>query len=517
MRVLIVHHALSSQSSPDDRDVLRQAEFVRHVLQGLGHAVETLATDLNLQRFREELLRLSPDVVFHLVESLGGTDRLQYLSAGVLETLGVPYTGCSAQALFETNDKLLTKKRLRAAGLPTPDWIDPARPAPLDAAIGFESGYLIKSAWEHASAGILEEVRPAATAELYRELLAALDQVSTQTRRPWFAEEFIDGREFNLSILGGKDRPEVLPPAEIDFSAFPAEKPRIVGYKAKWEEDSFEYRTTPRRFKFSDADGPLLRELERLAVACWDLFQLRGYARVDFRVDHTGRPFILEINANPCLSPDAGFMAAVAAAGYRPEDALARILADALRHPGGAEPRASAAPTHGDATTFSNGLTRLRREVLPGDVDQVRRLVQATGFFHPDEVAIAAELVRERLDRGEPSGYEFVFAEDPRGLSGYACFGPIPCTRHSWDLYWIAVAPDRQGKGLGKRLMMEAEAAVRAAGGTRIYIDTSSREQYAPTRAFYHRCGYRIAAILEDFYAPGDGKVILTKQLQPPA
>lgn len=79
------------------------------------------------------------------------------------------------------------------------------------------------------------------------------------------------------------------------------------------------------------------------------------------------------------------------------------------------------------------------------------------------------------------------------------------------------MAPDRQGKGLGKRLMMEAEAAVRAAGGTRIYIDTSSREQYAPTRAFYHRCGYRIAAILEDFYATGDGKVILTKQLQPPA
>ncbi|NMC19084.1 MAG: D-alanine--D-alanine ligase, partial [Thermogutta sp.] len=324
MRVLIVHHALSPRSSPDDRDVLHQAEFVRLGLLRLGHAVDTLSTDLNLQRFREDILRLAPDAVFHLVESLGRTDRLQYLSAGVLDALAVPYTGCPTQALFETNDKLLAKARLRAAGLPTPDWIDPARPEPFATAARSGQRYLIKSAWEHASAGIEEALRPVATPEQYRDLLAALERITTQTRRPWFAEAFIEGREFNLSILGGKDRPEVLPPAEIDFSAFPPGKPRIVGYKAKWEEDSFEYRATPRRFDFPASDRPLLTELERLAVACWDLFQLRGYARVDFRVDPAGRPFILEINANPCLSPDAGFMAAVAAAGYSPEDALAR-------------------------------------------------------------------------------------------------------------------------------------------------------------------------------------------------
>lgn len=513
MRVLIVHHALSPHSSPDDHDVLCQAEFVRHGLLRLGHAVDILSTDLNLQRFSEDVLRLAPDVVFHLVESLGGTDRLQYLSAGVLDALAVPYTGSPTQTLFETNDKLLTKARLRTAGLPTPDWIDPARPEPFATAARSGKGYLIKSAWEHASAGIEEAVRPAATAEQYRALLDALDRITTQTRRPWFAEEFIEGREFNLSILGGKDRPEVLPPAEIDFSAFPPEKPRIVGYRAKWDEDSFEYQATPRRFDFPASDRPLLTELERWAAACWDLFRLRGYARVDFRVDPAGRPFILEINANPCLSPDAGFMAAVAAAGYRPEEALERILADSLRPDPKPSARDIARVPDAGRDSPDDGRTRFRREVLPSDVDGVRRLVASTGFFHAEEVAIAAELVQERLAKGPASGYEFIFADDSRGPVGYTCFGPIPCTRHSWDLYWIAVAPDRQGCGLGKRLMNETEAAVRAAGGKSIYIDTSSREQYAPTRAFYHRCGYRTAAILEDFYAPGDGKVILEKRL----
>ncbi|GAB6185471.1 GNAT family N-acetyltransferase [Thermopirellula anaerolimosa] len=513
MRVLIVHHALSPQSSLDDRDVLHQAEFIRQSLLRLGHVVDTLSTDLDLQRFRDAIRRLAPDVVFHLVESLGGTDRLSYLSAGVLDALAVPYTGCSTQALFQTNDKLLTKNRLRAAGLPTPDWIDPARPVPFAEAGRGERGYLIKSAWEHASAGIEEVVRPASTEELYRDLLNALDRMTAQTRRPWFAEAFIEGREFNLSVLGGTDRPEVLPPAEIDFSAFPPNKPRIVGYKAKWEEDSFEYRATPRRFEFPDSDRPLLRELRRLAVACWDLFELRGYARVDFRVDPAGRPYILEINANPCLSPDAGFMAAAAAGGYGPEDVLARILADAITPPREPALRAPLLAADIGPTSPQDDRTRFRADVTPADVETVRRLVESTGFFHPEETVVAVELVQERLAKGPASGYEFIFAEDSRGPVGYTCYGPIPCTRHSWDLYWIAVAPDRQGRGLGKRLMHATESAVRAAGGTRIYIDTSSREQYAPTRAFYERCGYRTVAVLEDFYAPGDGKVILEKRL----
>ncbi len=152
----------------------------------------------------------------------------------------------------------------------------------------------------------------------------------SQTNRPCFAEQFITGREFNLSVLAGPNGPQVLSPAEIDFSAFPPGKPRIVGHKAKWQADSFEFNNTPRRFDFAPADAPLLDELHRLAANCWMLFDLHGWVRVDFRVDAQGQPWILEINANPCLSPDAGFAAALEREGVPFDQAMRQIVADAL-------------------------------------------------------------------------------------------------------------------------------------------------------------------------------------------
>ena len=148
---------------------------------------------------------------------------------------------------------------------------------------------------------------------------------------PHFAEDYIDGREFNLSVLATDLGPSVLPSAEIEFTDFPADKPKIVGHDAKWNEHTAEYMNTPRRFTFTHGDQPLLDELQSLARRCWEVFCLRGYARVDFRVDADGQPWILEINANPCLSPDAGFAAAVAQAGLTFDTVVSRILHDALR------------------------------------------------------------------------------------------------------------------------------------------------------------------------------------------
>ncbi|WP_347243787.1 GNAT family N-acetyltransferase [Thermogutta sp.] len=157
-----------------------------------------------------------------------------------------------------------------------------------------------------------------------------------------------------------------------------------------------------------------------------------------------------------------------------------------------------------------------RTTVRPEDGPAVRRLVESTGFFRPDEVAVAEELIAERLAKGAASGYEFLFAEHDGQLQGYVCFGPIPCTLSSWDLYWIVVNPAYQRQGLGRRLLQEAEKAIRAAGGTRVYVDTSGREQYRPTRLFYEKNGYQVAAVLEDFYAPADPKVIYVKVLKEP-
>jgi ribosomal protein S18 acetylase RimI-like enzyme len=152
-----------------------------------------------------------------------------------------------------------------------------------------------------------------------------------------------------------------------------------------------------------------------------------------------------------------------------------------------------------------------RLQVNSTDRDAVRQIVTATKFFRSDEIEVAVELVDERLAKGEASGYEFIFAEYDTTLAGYACYGPIACTLGSYDLYWIVVDPKWQRRGIGKCLLDESERRIAAFGGRHIYIETSGRPQYAPTRDFYKRCGYEIAAVLPDFYEPSDDKVIWRK------
>jgi D-alanine-D-alanine ligase len=165
------------------------------------------------------------------------------------------------------------------------------------------------------------------TGELRHEMGKRLGELGAEA----FAERYIDGREFNLSVLAASGAPEVLPPAEIEFVGYGEDKPRIVGYKAKWDDQAAEYHNTPRRFGFGKQDKSLLRSLKRITRRCWKLFGLRGYARVDYRVDRDGAPWILEINSNPCLSPDSGFTAATERAGLCYEEVIGRIIGDTLR------------------------------------------------------------------------------------------------------------------------------------------------------------------------------------------
>jgi D-alanine-D-alanine ligase len=192
------------------------------------------------------------------------------------------------------------------------------------AAPGFAGPYIVKSVWEHASIGIDE----ASVVETPHKAAAVARKRQRRYGGEWFAERFIEGREFNLSLLGGADGVELLPPAEMLFVDYPAGKRCIVDYAAKWHAGSFEFRNTVRRFDFAVDDRPLLTELGAIAKSCWRLFGLRGYARVDCRVDAAGRPWVLEVNINPCLSPDAGFTAALERRGLGLAAAIQRIIAD---------------------------------------------------------------------------------------------------------------------------------------------------------------------------------------------
>lgn len=334
MHVTIVHAALTEKSSVDDLDVLAQAEAVTNALNILGHEVSVATCDVDLSDIQRRLRRLRPDLVFNLVETISGHGRLIHLFPALLDVLSIPYTGSSTETLWMTSHKIIAKDRMSAAGLPTPPWIGPY-PKTYPSFFGPKPdhkdcrpiAWIVKSLWEHASVGLDENrIIRGKTAEQIREIL----QVSaSELGGACFAEMFIDGREFNIALMDGPKGPFVLPAAEINFEGY-EHQPKIVCYRAKWEAESWEYSHTVRCFDVPAKDESLIKQLSDMSLDCWRLFGITGYARVDFRVDPEGKPTILEVNANPCLSPDAGFAAAAEHLGIPYSEMVQCILNAAM-------------------------------------------------------------------------------------------------------------------------------------------------------------------------------------------
>ncbi len=318
-QVAILYGAVALDAAPDEQDVLVEVETARAALAGLGFTPVILPITLDLEAARQRLMHLRPALVFNLVESIEGQGRLIHLAPALLESLGLPFSGSGADAAYVTSNKPLAKRLMRTAGIATPTWTEDGE------APDFAGPYIVKSVWEHASIGIDDG---SVVAEAAR-LPALIHKRQRRHGGEWFVESYIEGREFNLSLLASENGVELLPPAEMCFVDYPPGKPRIVNYAAKWEEASFEFHATQRRFDFPASDRDLLARLEATAKACWRLFGLRGYARVDCRVDAAGAVQVLEVNINPCLSPDAGFAAAAERAGLDLLAIVARILGDA--------------------------------------------------------------------------------------------------------------------------------------------------------------------------------------------
>ena len=321
-RVAVLYGAVAADAAPDEQDVLVEVDTVQQALTSLGFAPVAVPLTLDLEAARQRLLHLRPAFVFNLVESVEGLGRLIHLAPALYESLGLAYTGAGSEAIYLTSNKPLAKRLLGAAGIDTPAWVEGSPhnlPAP-----DFAGPYIVKSVWEHASIGIDD----GSVVDDGRKVAGIARRRQRRYGGDWFAERFIDGREFNLSLLAAPGGVELLPPAEMLFVDYPAGKRRIVDYAAKWDAGSFEFSNTVRRFEFGGEDRPLLDRLATIADACWRLFRLRGYARVDCRVDSAGCPWVLEINVNPCLSPDAGFAAAAARVGLGLADVIRRIMAD---------------------------------------------------------------------------------------------------------------------------------------------------------------------------------------------
>ena len=323
LRITVLHGAVPADAPPDERDVLDEVAAVREALAEVGHRADVAPMDLDLDSTRRRIAAFRPDLLFNLVESVAGRGAFIHLGPVVAESLGLPYTGAPLEGLFQTSNKLLAKHMMRLAGVPTPPWVeDPKRiSVPSDGA-----PWIVKSAWEHASVGIDDD----AVGTQPTLLDAVLKRRRERYGGSWFAERYVEGREVNVALIAGRGGPELLPPAEIRFEGYPRGKPRIVGYRAKWLGGSFEYDQTKRSFDFGTGDDGLLIDLGTLATRAWNLFALEGYARVDFRVDREGRPWVLEVNANPCLSPDAGFAACARRAGISYAALVDRLVTDAL-------------------------------------------------------------------------------------------------------------------------------------------------------------------------------------------
>jgi D-alanine-D-alanine ligase len=320
-KVVVLHDWVPETGAPDHADVLTQARVVSSALKELGYEPVAMGISLDLKAAVEELVRVGPLLVFNLVESLEGQGRFIYFASALLDGIGIPYTGSNTDALYTTSNKFLSKQRMVDAHIAVPRGF--SLRTLQSSNLRTEREYIIKSVWEHASVGIEEDAIVMGNAEeLLKEALSRRKILGGDC----FVEEFIEGREFNLSLLEAEDGPHVLPPAEITFEAFPPGKRRVVGYRAKWDQGSFEYHHTPRRFDFPRKDDSLLKELKEIARRCWDLFGLAGYARVDFRVHPVRGPHVLEINTNPCLSPDAGFVASAERGGLSLTEVVERIV-----------------------------------------------------------------------------------------------------------------------------------------------------------------------------------------------
>jgi D-alanine-D-alanine ligase len=324
-RVTIAHNRVADDADISTADVLEQVILVERGLAELGVEYDVVAVDGH--RVWESIHPHPDTVIFNLVEAPPGMPQLQPASAAVLELLGVPFTGSRSSALWLTTDKLATRAVLASHGLSvapggriwsgSPEILATVPPP-----------WIIKPGWEDASVGL--DGSPVCFS---RE--EALNRARELERRfagqPLVLEHFLPGREFNVALLDNGRGPQVLPVAEMEFIDYPPDVPPLISYEGKWIVGSFADEHTQRRFPADEVDGPLLVDIRRLALRAWTVCGMAGYARVDIRLDERGLPCILEVNANPCLSAEAGYVIAAENAGLTPGPLIDRILRAALR------------------------------------------------------------------------------------------------------------------------------------------------------------------------------------------
>jgi D-alanine-D-alanine ligase len=329
-RIVVLHNTdydaeLTAGTGSDVSAVLASAQSISHALREAGF-------DATLQGLhgREvmdvlaSLLASKVEVVFNLCESMDGDSRNEPTIVGLFELFGLRYTGSDALALGSCLHKPRTKDILIGRGVATPPHRVFSTPHDLDDASvdRFDYPWFLKLAHEDASVGIIAENLVKTPAQLRARAWAMMEEF----KQPVLAERYIDGREINVTLIGNpQGGVDMLPLHEIDFSSMPDSRPKIVSYAAKWDESHVDYVGT-KPVPLRAATPAFVAAVETTAKAAWLALGLRDYGRVDLRVDHNNVPWVIDVNPNCDISPDAGVARSAAAAGIAFPQLMERIV-----------------------------------------------------------------------------------------------------------------------------------------------------------------------------------------------
>ncbi|HYT87341.1 MAG TPA: ATP-grasp domain-containing protein [Gemmataceae bacterium] len=316
-----------------EHEILYTVDAVAATLASAGYQVERLGASYDPAALLDGLRRHRPDAVFNLFEGTADHGHTEAYAAGLMQWLGIPFTGSPFEALTVARNKHWAKHLLRGAGLPTADFfVVEALPVPASA---LSWPVIVKPALEDASVGV-DQQSVVTNQQALEERVA---HVLRHYGAPVLVEQFIPGREFSVGVIEAPDL-RTLPVSEIVFLEKPGLWP-IVTFDAKWKPGSEDYEATPPRYP-AEVRPRLGERLAALALEAFRLVGCRDYARVDFRVRPTGRPYILEVNPNPDFSPDAGLSGGLGAAGLTHASFTVQLVKNALARGQKSEVRARA-------------------------------------------------------------------------------------------------------------------------------------------------------------------------------
>ena len=500
-----------------EHDILYTADMICRIIQETGWSVSRLGVTDDPTLLLTGLKSLAPDLIFNLYEGTARWGNAEAYVSGLLELLRVPYTGSPTQPLLLCRSKPLTKQLLAGAGLPTAPFMVLDGELPTSCPIPWP--VIVKPGTEDASVGIDQN-----SVVTNLEDLVARTQFLQERYGPLvLVEQFIRGREFNVALIVRDGVLTTLPFSEILFVPPPeqADLWPIVSFDAKWRPGTRDFIATPAKNP-ADVTPELFSEVSNLAKKCFQLVDCRDYARVDFRIDEKGRPFILEVNPNPCISPLAGLAAGLETAKIPYSDFILGLARAALRR--GPNPVLAEAPIRtqttelaeppaADAPPVTNRTSYRLRPAKRGDLTAINAVLERTEGLSLEEKQRLTLRFNDLLAKRDRGSWNALVLTAGRTLCGVVSFHRADETQGVYVIELISVVPEKRRHHYGRALLLAAEEAVRSQDGRILQTGLTSGPNGASLRQFLTQAEYCPVGEVPEYYRDGYARLLFAKSL----